>query len=135
MRVGAFIQIPVVELNSVFAAIRRNGVEVRCCTANGNSNRAICGFDNIRIGCFHTDCAGRHYEGGGCAACVRKGDASVLYNPLIKHLTSRSIICDQGNLRIRYRLVYLNTVYCRLTVCYGNGVPCCKLYLENNGTT
>ena len=52
---------------------------------------------SVLIGRFHADCAGRHCEGGGCAVCVRKGDASAYNFPLIKHHIGRSRICGQGN--------------------------------------
>ena len=91
------------------------------------------GMRRILIGRFHADCTGRHCEGGGCAACVRKGDASVLYNPLIKHLTSRSIICGQGNRCTFCRFGdFSASAYCSLTAGYGNVVPyrSCKLDLS-----
>ena len=81
------------------------------------------GMRCVLIGCFHADCAGRHCEGGGCAVCVRKGDASAHYNPLIKHLTGRSRICSQGNRCTFCRFADFSACTdCSFTICYGDVV-------------
>ena len=87
---------------------------------------------SVLIGCFHADCAGRHCEGGSCAVCVRKGDASAYNFPLIKHHIGRSRICGQGNRCTFCRFGDFSAcAYCRLTVCYGDVIFSDRSILPN----
>ena len=99
---------------AVIASLRRIGVLRlrRFCRCSG--------LRSVRIGRFHTYCAVRHCEGCGCAVCVRKGNVSAFYNPLIKHFSRRGRISFNGYNRIFFCFTVCNfcctILYCN-TMC------------------
>ena len=75
------------------------------------------------VGRFHTDFTVRHCECGGCAVCVRKGNAATYNFPLIKYLTVRSRICSQSNgCAFRRFTDFASCTDCRFAVRYDDGI-------------
>ena len=96
-----------------------------CCEVIGGDRCAL-------VGRFHAYCFRRHCECGGCAVCVRKGNAATYNFPLIKYLVVRSRICSQGNgCALRRFADSASCADCSFAVCNGDVVLYCFVSYNN----